>query len=221
MFSVPTYNFFRSSSWPSTTDEPLADDESLMDSKPEPIQVSPWNMNMNMERHLKTNGKTRRDYGKKTKSKQDKGILNIKLGLLGTNSNGISNRIESLKHAISVFLPNIVTLQETKVRKLGSVKLRGYQVFEKIRTGGSGGGLLTAVDEHLSPVLISTGQEEDSEVLTVQAKVGHDDVRIINAYGPQEDDGKKEVFKFWQEILRKIVFLSCSWMLMLRLVKKV
>ena len=61
------------------------------------------------------------------------------------------------------------------------------------------------MDENLSPVLISTGQEEDSEVLTVQAKVGHHDVKIINAYGPQEDDGKKEVFKFWQEIEQEIV----------------
>ena len=219
-----------------------------MDSKPEPIQVSiplehehehgkALNQATINFKHsygnsrtniLKTNGKTRRGYGKKTKSKQDKGILNIKLGLLGTNSNGISNKIESLKHAIGVFQPSIVTLQETKVRKLGSVKLRGYQVFEKIRTGGTGGGLLTAVDENLSPVLISTGQEEDSEVLTVQAKVGHHDVRIINAYGPKKMTERRKCSNFGRKLNRKlcllerkIVFLSCSWMLMLRLVKKV
>ena len=51
-------------------------------------------------------------------------------------------------------------------------------MFETIRTGGTGGGLLTAMDKNLSPVLIKTGQEE---VLTGQAKVGHHDIRIINA----------------------------------------
>ena len=139
------------------------------------------------------------------KSKHNKGITNIKLSLLGTNANGLMNKMDSLKQAISEVMPSIITLQETKVRKLGSVKLKGFQVFEKIRIGGTGGGLLTAVDQNLSPVLISTGQDEESEVLTVQAKVGHHDVRIINAYGPQEDDGSNKVYKFWQEIEQEIV----------------
>ena len=77
-----------------------------------------------------------------------------------------------------------MTLQETKSRKLGTVRLKGYQIFEKIRTGGCGVGLLTAVDENLTPVLISTGKEEESEILTVQVKANQHEIRIITAYGP-------------------------------------
>ena len=100
--------------------------------------------------------------------------------------------------------PSIVTLQETKVRKSGRLKLKGYQIFEKVRKDGIGGGLLTAADENLNPVLISTGKEENSEILTVQVKAGKHEIRIINAYGPQEDESNKdEIYRFWQEYKRK------------------
>ena len=98
-----------------------------------------------------------------------------------------------------------MTLQETKARKLGSIHVEGYQIFENIRVGGNGGGLLTAVDQNLNPVLISTGRDEDTEILTVQAKVGTNDIRIINGYGPQEDDGKQEVYNFWHEVEQEVI----------------
>ena len=85
---------------------------------------------------------------------------------------------------MSTFLPSI--------RKTGRLKLKGYQIFENIRKDGNGGGLLTAADENLEPVLISTGKEENSEVLTIQIKAGKHNIRIINAYGPQEDVSSKE-----------------------------
>ena len=68
--------------------------------------------------------------------------------------------------------PSVVTLQETKSRKNGNVKLEGYQIFEKLRKGGNGGGILTAADENMNPVLVSTGNEEESEILTIQVKDG-------------------------------------------------
>ena len=98
-----------------------------------------------------------------------------------------------------------MTIQESKVRKVGSIKLKGYQIFENIRIGVGGGGLLTAVDQNLAPVLISTGKDENSEILTVQINVGSHNLRIINAYGPQEDDGNKEVYDFWQEVEEEIL----------------
>ena len=133
-------------------------------------------------------------------------MKNIKFSILGSNCNGIKNKQESLKNSINVFKPSIVTLQETKARKTGSVKLKGYQVFEKIRSGGSGGGLLTAIDENLTPVLVSTGKEDNSELLTVQVKVGQHDIRIINAYGLQEDDcDKEEIYSFWKKIEEEVI----------------
>ena len=70
------------------------------------------------------------------------------------------------------------------MRSPGTLKLDGYHIFEKIRNG-LGGGLLTAVDNDLSPLLITTGSDE-AEMIVVQASVGDKNIRIFNCYGPQE-----------------------------------
>ena len=92
--------------------------------------------------------------------------------------------------------------KQTTIR--GKIKLSGYQIFEQTRTG-LGGGLLTAVKENLNPVLVNTGQD-DTAILVVQVKVGNLEVRVINAYGPQEDScNKGNIWKFWQELEGEII----------------
>ena len=114
-----------------------------------------------IEVNHKTNNKTRRGYGKKNKIRKSE---KIGLSLLGINCNGIICKQDSLFSVLSLFEPSILTLQETKVRKTGRIKLKGYQIFEKVRKDGNGGGLLTASHENLNPILISTGREEVSEI---------------------------------------------------------
>ena len=105
--------------------------------------------------------------------------------VFGSNCNGINGKLESLKHNINNFnKTTCINLQETKLRFPGKIKLEGYQVFENIRNG-LGGGLLTAMSQDISPVLISNGSE-DIELILVQGKVGNQDIRIFNCYGPQE-----------------------------------
>ena len=58
-------------------------------------------------------------------------------------------------------------------------KIPGYQDYQKNRTG-LGGGILTAVDENIGSVLVSS---TESEILVIQTKVGD---LVINTYGPQE-----------------------------------
>ena len=141
--------------------------------------------------------KTRRGYGRKNRNRQRKVNQSI--------ANGIQAKKESLLGNINVFHPSVITLQETKLRKTGLLRLPGYQVFEKIRSG-FGGGLLTAVDENLLPVLISTGKCETSEILVVQLKTENHNIRIINAYGPQEDNyNKDDIYDFWQELEEEIM----------------
>lgn len=77
-------------------------------------------------------------------------------------------------------------------------------MFERTRKNKSGGGLMTAVDETLKPVLVTEG-EDNVEILTVEALVGSRKVRIINGYGPQEDDELNNIFRFWQEIEEEII----------------
>ena len=151
------------------------------------------------------NKRTRRGYGKKNKRKINKGIKKVKFSLLGTNANGILGKQDSLDSLLNKFRPNVITTQETKLGKKGMIKLKGYQIFEQVRQGGQGGGLLTAVDHDLHPVLVSSGDDNDIEVLTVQVKVGKNDVRIINAYGPQEDESKDKIYKFWTEVKNEVI----------------
>ena len=53
-------------------------------------------------------------------------------------------------------------------------------------------------------MLISTGEDEN-EIMTIQVDVGSHRIRIINAYGPQEDDSTQKVLSFWQEIEAEVL----------------
>ena len=45
----------------------------------------------------------------------------------------------------------------------------------------------------------------ETEILTVQADLGKAKLRIINGYGPQEDDNNQAVLDFWQELEAEIM----------------
>ena len=97
----------------------------------------------------------------------------------------------------------MLTVQESKLRQNGIIKLDGYQIFEMHRTG-MGGGLLTAVKHELEPVLVFQC-EEGAEIMVVQVRLGHRNIRIFNAYGPQEQDVSAQTkFNFWQNLEKEI-----------------
>ena len=91
--------------------------------------------------------------------------------------------------------------------KTAVFSLKNYQVFQKNRNG-SGGGLLTAVDPALNPMLISTKNEE-AEILTVQLtmpnRVNNAKIRVINGYGPQNDDIVQNRLNFWLGLEEEIL----------------
>ena len=100
--------------------------------------------------------------------------------------------------------PSIITLQETKVNSHGTLRIPGYQIFEKLRKG-NGGGLLTAINNNLNPVLIQS--ENDSlEILIVQCEIKKElKIRVINCYGPQETESKEKLVEFWQGVESEIL----------------
>ena len=99
--------------------------------------------------------------------------------------------------------PSCVTLQETKLAKNATFLLEKYQVFQKNRNGW-GGGLLTAVDPSLNPMLISS-RNEDAETLTVQMQLHDRQLRVINGYGPQNDDTPQNKLNFWMGLEEEII----------------
>ena len=124
--------------------------------------------------------------------------------LFGNNTAGLKNKKDSLEAFIEIFKkPSCLTLQETKLPKNSNFQLAHYQIFQKNRNS-SGGGLLTAVDPVLNPVLIEPKNEE-AEILTVQIKLKDKNLRMINGYGPQEDDTQQKKLNFWLGLEEEIV----------------
>ena len=95
-------------------------------------------------------------------------------------------------------------IQETMFSYYGLLKIPGYQIFENLRDPGKGGGgLLTAVLCSLDPVLIAS--HDDVEILVVQIEINKVKIRLINAYGPQEDEEPNKTLLFWQSIEAEII----------------
>ena len=125
--------------------------------------------------------------------------------IMGANSAGLANKKESFERNLNLFLPGVFLVQETKLRRKNKIKHPNYITFEYLRENNTGGGLLTAVHKTLNPVSISNDNEE--EVLVVEATIAHKKVRFINAYGPQEDDKDDIKERFYNRIDQEV---KCS-----------
>ena len=107
-----------------------------------------------------------------------------KLTVMSANANSLKNKLTSLKFNISILKPDIIVIQETKLKRKAQIQLKGYRLYETVR-GDNGGGLLIAALVSLEPVLIYEGDCE-CEVLVVQVTIDNMHIRIIAGYGPQE-----------------------------------
>ena len=85
-------------------------------------------------------------------------------------------------------------LQETKLYKMGTVKLQNMCIFEKLRGLNEGGGLMTVIHENFKPVQIpmKNGTKISQNILVVEAVIGKIKVRFINAYGVQESSSLED-----------------------------
>ena len=124
--------------------------------------------------------------------------------IVGNNAAGLKAKTDSLFHVIKTLnYPSCLTIQETKLPNRGKLAIEGYKIFEKPRSV-YGGGLLTAVDTNLEPFEIENTNDDDSEILVVQCQVGGQKIRVLNAYGPQEDDPTETRISFWTAVHQKI-----------------
>ena len=124
---------------------------------------------------------------------------------MGNNCNGLKGKLDSLANTLKYFhKPSCITLQETKLKNQ-NIKIPGYQLFFKNRENFAGGGLVTAIDENLAAIQVSSSE---NDILVVQVSVGGQDIRIINVYGPQEANSQSEkqlVIDFWQEVEKQVI----------------
>ena len=117
---------------------------------------------------------------------------------------GLNGKLDSLKNIIQVLSPGVIMLQETKLYRQGKVNLQGFVIFEKLRGFKGGGGLLTAVHENFSPVLIED-DDQKKEILIVDIKYDNEvTIRTMNCYGPQEQNRSKKNIEMEEGVLEKI-----------------
>ena len=91
---------------------------------------------------------------------------------------------------------------ETKVKKPGTVKLKDFTVFEKLRENNMGGDLMTIVHENMQPILIP---DEHSEFLEVDIAGDFGSIMAINSYGPQENLSLESRTDYFIELESRII----------------
>ena len=145
--------------------------------------------------------KTRRGYGRKNRKLFGK----IRpFTVIGTNTGGINSKKESLFHLINSMQPSIIMLQETKCTHYRTIKIPGYETFENLRNvKKGGGGLLTAAHVDLNPFIVT--DNEEVELLVIQVEVDNIKIRVVNGYGPQEDDESLKIITFWRTLEAEII----------------
>lgn len=148
--------------------------------------------------HVRTEhirGGARKKSNNDNKSKQTKFR---EFSLVGVNVDGIRGKSQSFRAMISELKPGVFVIQETKLNEKGFLRIKGFQIFEKVRKNKIGGGIAIGVRDDLKPVWVSEAEDE-IEAMAVVIKVGKREIRVVGGYGPQESSGKLEnKIKFWQ-----------------------
>ena len=119
--------------------------------------------------------------------------------MFGVNSAGIKCKLESLDVILNQLNPQIWTIQETKLKpneKLKSEVTNKYQIYYLYRKESQGGGLAIGIDKEIESTLIKEGNDE-VEAMVVQIMLDRFPIKVVAAYGPQENALKEKKEKFW------------------------
>ena len=138
--------------------------------------------------------------------KNKKSKIKSSLCFVGTNSAGLSSKLESFDALLHSVNPSVFFIQETKFKQQGKIKTqqsKKYQIFEMNRKEKAGGGLAIGALEEVKPVWISEG-DDDVEILVVEIEIMDMKIRCICAYGPQETDCIDRKEKFWAKLTDEV-----------------
>ena len=106
-------------------------------------------------------GKQRRGHKRKYNKNNSNNSNHENFTVIGQNAASLVSKKESLMLSINCLKPSVIVIQESKLKKVGMIKLPGYQIFEKLRTNNNGGGLFTAIDCSLDPVSVDVESTVD------------------------------------------------------------
>ena len=126
--------------------------------------------------------------------------INQNVKIFGINCAGIKSKLKSFDAILKELKPTIWMLQETKLRPnehIACASLDDYQVYYLSRQKSQGGGVALGVNKNIESTLINEG-EEGIEILSVKLQMGGKQVRIVTAYGPQENASIDKKNNFWE-----------------------
>ena len=115
----------------------------------------------------------------------------------GVNPDGARGKWPTIQKAIRDSGASVWTMQETKCKVEGKLKLDGFLTYEHLRSKGEGGGLAFMTRKDLNPAFVRDGGE-GVEALTVDIHVDKMTISCTNAYGPQESDKIEKKSEFWK-----------------------
>ena len=120
----------------------------------------------------------------------------------GINSAGIKSKLLSFEAVLKSLQPSIWMLQETKLRSNETIpceSLDEFFVYYLNRQNSQGGGVAKGVKKEFQSSLINEGDDE-TEAISVKVFVKEFPIRIVVAYGPQENALLEKKHKFWEFI---------------------
>ena len=144
---------------------------------------------------------------KQTKSKKKRKRVQVRikqketpLKLFGMNCAGLKSKLDSFDDILKRVGAHIWTLQETKLKQNEKLKCEmasKYQIYYLSRKDLQGGGLAIGIDKDIESTLVREGNDV-VETLVVQIVIEKLPIRIVVAYGPQENDTKERKEEFWR-----------------------
>ena len=134
------------------------------------------------------------------------GVSNESLTILHTNIRGFSSKSESLRAIVQLKNPDIITVNETKLKGNKKPVLGGYKAFTRNRKTCDGGGIATFVSNSMALHTLKSheGEGNNEFIVTRHSNFGTA-LNIINVYGCQESrSNKDEIHEHWVALTKEI-----------------
>ena len=126
--------------------------------------------------------------------------------MCGTNADGINTKMDSLLNLIQTETPQVLMIQETKLYRKNQMKLKNYEIFEKLRKAKEGGGIMIGITNEIQEIPVDVSpQDPEVEIIVVEVELKEMTIRFLTGYGPQEDEKEEKINNFYCSLEEEII----------------
>ena len=123
-----------------------------------------------------------------------------------TNIQSVKGRLNSLEAIVNSYDVDLVTINETNLKKNDKLKIEGYTCFSRNRKNAAMGGVSTAVNDRHSMNVLKVSEGENVEYIVIRLGQFQPAINIINVYGAQETrQSLDEIHADWESIMEEVV----------------